>query len=42
MLILSPEIIAFLADVGYLVRILSNREATLRLKNLENINNFES
>ena len=42
MLILNPEITAFLAHIGYLLKILSNRSATLRLKNLENINNFES
>ena len=42
MLILNPEIIAFLADIGYLVKILNNRYGTFRLKNLENITNFES
>ena len=42
MLILNPEITAFLADIGYLVKILNICEATLRLKDLENINKFES
>ena len=42
MLILNPEIAAFLAGIGYLVKILSNRYAILSPKNLENISNFES
>ena len=41
MSILNPEITMFLADIGYLVKLLSNDEATLTPKNLENINNFE-
>ena len=42
MSILNPEITAFLTDIGYLVKLLSNHEATLSPKNLENISNFES
>ena len=42
MLILNLEITAFLADIGYLVKLQSNRYATLSPKNLENISNFES
>ena len=35
------EIIAFLSDIGYLVKALSNHEVTLSPENLENISNFE-
>ena len=42
MSILNSEITVFLADIGYLVKLLSNHEATLSLKNPENINNFDS
>ena len=38
---LNSEITVFLADIGYLVKLLSNHLATLSLKNLENISNFE-
>ena len=31
------KIIVFFADIGYLVKLLSNRLGTLRQKNLENI-----
>ena len=41
MSILNPEITVFLADIGYLVKLLSNHYATLSPKNLENISNFE-
>ena len=40
--ILNPEITAFLPEIGYLVKLLSNNEATLGPKNLENVSNFES
>ena len=39
--ILNPEITVFLADIGYLVKLLSNHYATLSPKNLENISNSE-
>ena len=42
MLVLNPQITAFLADMGYLVKILSNRYATLRPENLKNIRDFET
>ena len=35
------EIIVFLADIGYLVKPLSNHEATFNPEHLENISNFE-
>ena len=41
MSILNPEITVFHADIGYLVKRLSNLEATLSPKSLENISNFE-
>ena len=34
MSILNPEITVFLADTGYLVKLLSNHQATLIPKNL--------
>ena len=34
------KITIFLPNIGYLVKLLNNYEATLRPKNLENINNF--
>ena len=42
MSILNPEITLFLADIGYLFKLLSNHKATLIQKNFENISNFES
>ena len=42
MSILDPEITAFFADIGYLVKILRKHEASLRPKNLKTIRNFES
>ena len=41
MSILNSEISVFLADIGYLVKVLSNHKATLTSKSLENISNFE-
>ena len=41
MSILNPEITGFLADIGFLVKMLSNRWATFSPKNFENISNFE-
>ena len=35
------RIIAFLADIGYLVEPLRNHQATLSPENLENISNFQ-
>ena len=35
------KIIVFLADIGYLVKLLSNHYATLSPLNFENISNFE-
>ena len=35
------KIIVFLADIGYLVKLLSIHEATLSPENLENITNFD-
>ena len=35
------KIIVFLADIGYLVKLLSNHPATLSLENLENVINFK-
>ena len=42
MLILNPEITAFLVDIAYFVKTLSNHEATLSPQNLKNVSNFES
>ena len=42
MSVVNPEITAFLPEIGYLVKLLSNYEATMSPKNLENISNFES
>ena len=42
MSILNPEITVFLADTGYLVKLLSNYSATLSPKEFENISNLES
>ena len=39
--ILNSEIISFLADIGYLVKLLDNHWATLSTKNVENISKFE-
>ena len=41
MLILNPDIIAFFANIAYLVKLLSNHLANLSPKNLENISSFE-
>ena len=41
MSILNPEITVFLTDLGYLVKLISNHQATLSPKDLENISNFE-
>ena len=41
MSVLNPEITAFLADIGYLVKLLSKQEATSSPKNLEDISNIE-
>ena len=35
------KFIVFLANIGYLVKLVSNRYESLSLKNLENISNFE-
>ena len=35
------KIITFVVNIGYLVKLLSNHETTLRPENLENISNFE-
>ena len=37
-----PETIVFLADIGYLIKLLSNHKANLSPKNVENISNFEA
>ena len=42
MSILNPQITVFLADIGYLVKLLSNHLPTLNPKNLENISIFQS
>ena len=34
------QMIAFLADISYLLKSLSNHKATLSPENLENVNNF--
>ena len=41
MSILNPENTVFLTDIDYLIKLLSNYEATLSPRNLENISNFE-
>ena len=35
------KIIVFLTDIGYLIKLLSNREANLSPEDLGNISNFE-
>ena len=35
------KIVVLLPDIGYLVKPLTNKQATLSPKNLENISNFE-
>ena len=40
MSILNPETTVFLKDIGYLVKLLRNHEATLS-PNIENISNFK-
>ena len=40
-MIFNSENIVFLADIGYLVKLLSNHPANLSPENLENISNFE-
>ena len=42
MSILNPEISVFLADIVYMVKLLSKHKATLSSKNPVNIRNFES
>ena len=42
MSILNLEVTVFLAEIGYLVKLLSNHYAIIIPKNLENMRNFES